>query len=152
MTGGYTGKTLRVDLTSGKVTSEDTLAKYGDYIGGAGLGYKVLWDEVPAGTGALSPDNRLIFGVGPLSGSGAPCGGRVSVISLWPASQRELPAVGHMGGHWGPELKFAGWDSMIIQGKASSPCWISIEDDKVEIRDAKSLWGQGIFQATVGHK
>jgi aldehyde:ferredoxin oxidoreductase len=148
MTGGYTGKTLRVDLTSGKVTSEDTLAKYGDYIGGAGLGYKVLWDEVPAGTPAWHPDNRVVFGVGPLSGSGVPCGGRVSVISLWPPSQRELPAVGHMGGHWGPELKFAGWDSMIIQGKANSPCWISIEDDKVEIRDAKGIWGQGIYQTT----
>ena len=63
--GGYTGKTLRIDLTTGKVTSEDTLAKYQDYIGGAGLGYKVLWDEVPLGTKAWDPENRLIFGVGP---------------------------------------------------------------------------------------
>ena len=148
MTGGYTGKVLRVDLTTGKVSSEDTLAKYGDYIGGVGIGYKVLWDEVPAGTKPLSPANKVIFGVGPLSGSGAPCGGRVSVISLWPPSQRDLPAVGHMGGHWGPELKFAGWDSIIIEGKANVPCWISIQDDKVEIRDAKGMWGQGIFQAT----
>jgi len=148
MAGGYTGKTLRVDLTTGKVTAEDTLAKYKDFIGGAGLGYKVLWDEVPAGTKAWDPANRLILGVGPLSGTGAPCGGRVSTISLSPPSQFELPAVGHMGGHWGPELKFAGWDSIIIQGKANAPSWISIQDDKVEIRDAKKLWGQGIFQTT----
>ena len=148
MTGGYTGKVLRVDLTTGKISSEDTLAKYGDYIGGVGIGYKVLWDEVPAGTKPWDPENRLIFGVGPLSGSGVPCGGRVSVISLWPPSQRDLPGVGHMGGHWGPELKFAGWDSIIIQGKANSPCWISIEDDKVEIRDASQMWGQGIYQTT----
>lgn len=148
MAGGYTGKTLRVDLTTGKISSEDTLAKYKDFIGGTGLAYKVLWDEVPPGTKAWDPENRLIMGVGPLSGSGAPCGGRVSVISLSPASQFELPAVGHMGGHWGPELKFAGWDSIIIQGKANSPCWISIVDNKVEIRDGRKLWGQGIFQAT----
>ncbi len=148
MAGGYTGKTLRIDLTTGKISSEDTLAKYGDYIGGAGLGYKVLWDEVPAGTKAWDPANRLIFGVGPLTGTGVPGGTRVSIVSLSPHSQLELPAVGHMGGHWGPELKFAGWDSIIIQGKANVPCWISIQDDKVEIRDAKKFWGQGIFYTT----
>ncbi|MDO8567233.1 MAG: aldehyde ferredoxin oxidoreductase, partial [Dehalococcoidales bacterium] len=148
MAGGYTGKVLRIDLTTGKVSQEDTLAKYKDYIGGTGLGYKVLWDEVPPGTKAWDPANRLIFGVGPLSGSGMPCSGRVSMISLWPPSQFELPAVGHMGGHWGPELKHAGWDSVIVQGKANAPCWISIQDDKVEIRDAKKMWGQGIFFAT----
>ncbi len=148
MAGGYTGKVLRIDLTTGKISSDDTLAKYKDYIGGVGIGYKVLWDEVPPGTKAWDPENRVIFGVGPLSGSSVPCGGRVSIISLWPPSQRELPAVGHMGGNWGPELKFAGWDSIIIQGKANSPCWISIQDGKVEIRDAKKLWGQGIFQTT----
>ena len=148
MAGGYTGKVLRVDLTTGKTSSEDTLAKYKDVIGGSGIGYKVLWDEVPVGTKPWDPENRVIFGVGPLSGSGVPCGGRVSVISLWPPSRRNLPAEGHMGGHWGPELKFAGWDSIIIQGKANSPCWISIEDGKVEIRDAKQLWGQGIFDTT----
>lgn len=148
MVGGYTGKTLRIDLTSGKISSEDTLAKYGDFIGGAGLGYKVLWDEVPAGTKAWDPANRLIFGVGPITGTGVPGGSRVSVVSLSPHSQYELPAVGHMGGHWGPELKFAGWDSIIIQGKANVPCWISIQDDKVEIREAKKFWGQGIFYTT----
>jgi len=143
---GYTGKVLRIDLTTGKTSSEDTIAKYKDYIGGTGLGYKVLWDEVPAGTKAWDPANRLIFGVGPLSGSGSPCSGRVSVTSLWPVSSMELPATGHMGGEWGPELKFAGWDSIIIQGKANSPVWVYINDDKVELRDAKRLWGHGIYE------
>jgi aldehyde:ferredoxin oxidoreductase len=145
--GGYTGKILRVDLSTGKITSEDTM-KYKDYLGGTGLGYKVLWDEVPAGTKAWDPENRLIFGVGPLTGTGAPLSGRVSVTTLWPSNPMELPASGHMGGHWGAELKYAGWDSVIIQGKADHPVWIFINDDKVEIRDARRLWGNGIFRAT----
>ncbi len=145
--GGYTGKILRVDLSTGKISSEDT-SKYKDYLGGNGLAYKVLWDEVQPGTGAWSPDNRLIFGVGPLTGTGAPLSGRVSITSLWPVHPQELPGTGHMGGHWGAELKFAGWDSIIIQGKADKPVWIFINDDKVELRDASRLWGNGIFRAT----
>ncbi len=146
--GGWTGKTLRVNLTTGAITTEDTIAKYKDYLGGTGLAYKVLWDEVPPGTTADSPDNRIIFGVGPLTGSGSPCTGRVSITTLWPNQVPELPGTGHMGGHWGPELKYAGYDSLIIQGKAASPVWIKIVDDKVTIEDASTMWGKGIFNAT----
>src|SRR5512142_1205326 len=145
--GGYTGKILRVDLSTGKVTSEDTM-KYKDYLGGTGLAYKILWDEVQPGVGAWAPENRIIFGVGPLTGSGSPLSGRVSITSLWPIHPQERPGTGHMGGHWGAELKFAGWDSIIVQGKADKPGWISIVDDKVELRDASRLWGNGIFRAT----
>ena len=145
--GGWTGKVLRVDLSTGAITTEDTM-KYKDYLGGTGLGYKVLWDEVPPGTKAWDPANRLIFGVGPLTGTGVPCTGRVSITSLWPPHIDELPGSGHMGGHWGPELKYAGWDSIIIQGKAATPVWIKIVDDKVTIEDASRLWGNGIFRAT----
>ena len=146
--GGWTGKVLRIDLTTGKISSEDTIAKYKDFLGGTGLAYKVLWDEVPPGTKAWDPENRIIFGVGPLTGTGAPTSGRLSITSLWPMAPMELPGTGHAGGHWASDLKFAGWDSVIVQGKASSPVWIYINDDKVEIRDAKWLWGQGIFQTT----
>lgn len=145
--GGYTGKILRVDLSSGKITSEDTI-KYKDYLGGTGLAYKILWDEVAPGTKAWAPENRIIFGVGPVTGSGAPLTGRVSITSLWPIHPQELPATGHMGGHWGSELKYAGWDSIIVQGKAEKPVWLYIMDDVVEIRDATKLWGNGIFRAT----
>ncbi|MFC1846531.1 aldehyde ferredoxin oxidoreductase N-terminal domain-containing protein [Chloroflexota bacterium] len=146
--GGWTGKTLRVDLSTGEITSEDTIAKYKDFIGGQGLAWKVIWDEVPPGTKAFDPENRIIFGVGPVTGTGFPTSGRTTVTSLFPMVPGELPASGHMGGHWGSELKFAGWDSMIIQGKADKPVWISIIDDKVEIKDAKWLWGNGINLAT----
>ncbi|MFH0878925.1 MAG: aldehyde ferredoxin oxidoreductase N-terminal domain-containing protein [Lentisphaerota bacterium] len=146
--GGWTGKTLRVDLSTGVITKEDTISKYKDYIGGLGLGLKVLWDEVPPGTKAFDPANRIIFGVGPLSGTGAPLSGRVTIISLWPNHPDELPASGHMGGHWGAELKYAGYDAIIIQGKASNPSWLYINDDVVEIRDAGRMWGNGIYRAT----
>jgi aldehyde:ferredoxin oxidoreductase len=145
--GGWTGKILRVDLTTGAITTEDTM-KYKDYLGGTGLGYKVLWDEVPPGTKAWDPANRLIFGVGPLTGTGTPCTGRVSITSLWPVHINELPGSGHMGGHWGPELKYAGWDSIIVQGAAATPKWIKIVDDVVTIEDASKLWGNGIYRAT----
>ncbi len=145
--GGWTGKVLRVDLTTGIITKEDT-DKYKDYLGGTGLGYKVLWDEVPPGTKAWDPENRLVFGVGPLTGTGAPLSARVSITSLYPVHVDELPATGHMGGHWGPELKFAGYDSLIVQGKSPVPVWIYIKDDVVEIRDAGRMWGNGIYRAT----
>ena len=111
--GGWTGKVLRVDLTTGAITTVDTI-NYKDYLGGTGLGYKVLWDEVPPGTKAWDPANRVIFGVGPLTGTGAPCTGRTSITSLWPPHANELPGSGHMGGHWGPELKYAGYDAVVI--------------------------------------
>ena len=147
--GGWTGKTLRVNLSTGKITVEDTIERYKDYLGGTGVAYRVLWDEVPAGTKAFDEANKLIFGVGPLTGTGAPCGGRTSITGIFPSTYPiELVATGHMGGHWGAELKFAGWDNVIIEGKADKPVWLAIVDDKVEIRDARRLWGNGIYRAT----
>jgi len=138
---------LRVDLSTGVITKEST-DKYKAFLGGTGLAYKVFWDEVPPGTKAFDPENRIIFGVGPLTGTGAPLSGRVSVTSLFPISPLDLPATGHMGGHWGPELKFAGYDSLIIQGASATPVWLYIKDDVVEIRDASRMWGNGIYRAT----
>ncbi|MGE5553585.1 MAG: aldehyde ferredoxin oxidoreductase [Betaproteobacteria bacterium] len=147
--GGWTGKTLRVNLTTGKITVEDTIAKYKDYLGGTGVGYKVLWDEVPSGTKAFDEANKIVFGVGPLTGTGAPCGGRVSITTIFPTVWPvELVGTGHMGGHWGAELKYAGWDNVIIEGKAPRPVYLAIIDDQVEIRDASHLWGNGIYRAT----
>ncbi|MDB9822878.1 aldehyde ferredoxin oxidoreductase [Deltaproteobacteria bacterium] len=146
--GGWAGKVLRVDLSTGKISAEDTIEKYKAFIGGSGLGYKVLWDEVPPGTKAWDPENRLIFSIGPLTGTGAPLASRTTTTSLGPVNYMELPTSGHMGGHWGAELKFAGWDGIILQGKASHPVWLYINDDKVEIRDARRLWGNGIFRTT----
>jgi aldehyde:ferredoxin oxidoreductase len=145
--GGWTGTVLRVDLTTGLITKEP-ITKYLPFLGGMGLGYKVLWDEVPPGTKAYDPANRVIFGGGPLTGTGTPLSARVTVTSLWPIHPEELPASGHMGGHWGPELKYAGYDALIVQGAAAAPVWIYIKDEVVEIRDAGKMWGNGIYRAT----
>lgn len=147
--GGWTGKSLRVNLSSGQITTEDTIEKYKEYMGGTGVGYKVLWDEVPAGTKAFDEANKLVFSVGPLTGTGAPCGGRTTITGIFPTVYpTELVGSGHMGGHWGAELKFAGWDNIIVEGKADRPVWLCIQDSKVEIRDAAHLWGNGIYRAT----
>ncbi|MBO8125743.1 MAG: aldehyde ferredoxin oxidoreductase [Firmicutes bacterium] len=147
--GGWRGKTLRVNLTTGEITSEDTLEKYKDYLGGTGIGYKVLWDEVPVGTRAFAAENMLVFGVGPLAGTGAPSNSRTAVTTIWPLTDPDtFVGSGHMGGHFAAELKFAGWDSIIIEGKAEHPVWLSIEDDKVKLKDARHLWGSGIYRTT----
>lgn len=147
--GGWAGKVLRVDLATGRITTEETVEKYGDYIGGTGIGYKVLWDEVPAGTRAFDPENKIIFATGPLAGTSAPCNGRTAVTTLWPTCwPKHLVGTGHMGGHFAAEMKYAGFDAIIVEGKADHPVWLRIVDGTVEIKDARSLWGQGIRRTT----
>ena len=144
---GWAGQVLRVNLTTGTITKEST-DKYKPYMGGTGLAWKVLWDEVPPSTGAFDPANKVIFSVGPATGSGSPCSGRTSVSCLWPVHGDELPSAGHMGGHWGPELKYAGYDAVIVEGVSPKPVWLRIEDDKVTLEDAAPIWGQGIYKST----
>jgi aldehyde:ferredoxin oxidoreductase len=147
--GGWAGKVLRVDLSTGKISTEETVEKYKDYMGGTGIGYKVLWDEVPAGTRPFDPESKVVFATGPLAGTGAPCNGRTTITTLWPTCwPKPLVASGHMGGHFAAELKYAGYDAVIVEGRADRPVWLSIADGKVEIRDARHLWGLGIRRAT----
>jgi aldehyde:ferredoxin oxidoreductase len=143
--GGWTGKTLRVNLTTGKISADDTIAKYKDYVGGEGLGLKVLFDEVAPHTDPLSPENKLIIGAGPLNGTGLPHMGRLSFTSLLTTNPDWLPGTGHAGGHFTSLLKFAGWDSVIIEGKAPNPVWIFIDNENVSIRDARRMWGHGNY-------
>jgi aldehyde:ferredoxin oxidoreductase len=148
--GGWAGKVLRIDLSTRRSWTEDTVEKYKDVLGGTGIGYQVLWDEVPAGVKPLDPTNKIIFATGPLAGTGAPCNGRTAVTTLWPTCwPKPLVASGHMGGQFAGELKYAGYDGLIIEGKADHPVWLSIVDGKVEIGDARHLWGQGIRRATI---
>jgi aldehyde:ferredoxin oxidoreductase len=147
--GGWAGRILRIDLSTRRIWTEDTIERYKDYLGGTGIGYKVMWDEVPPGTRPYDPENRIIFGVGPLAGTGAPCSGRMAVTTLWPTCWPvPLVASGHMGGQFAAELKYAGYDAIVIQGKSEKPVWLMIADDKVEIHDARRIWGQGIRAAT----
>ncbi len=144
ITYGYTGKILRVDLSTGKIWTDDTL-KYKDFIGGEGMAMKIMWDEVAPGTKPYDPSNKIIFGTGPLCGTGVPCSGRTNITSLLPSSPFYGISSSHMGGYFATELKYAGWDMIVIEGKASYPVWLRIEDDKVKIEDARWMWGKGIF-------
>ena len=106
--GGWSGKVLHVDLSTGRTWTEDTVEKYRDDLGGTGIGYRVMWEEVPPGTGPFDPANRMVFAVGPLAGTGAPCNGRTAVTTLWPTcSPQSLVATGHMGGQFAAKLKYA---------------------------------------------
>ncbi len=147
--GGWVGKVLRVDLSTGRIWAEDTIERYKEYLGGTGIGYKVMWDEVPPGTRPYDSENRIVFAVGPLAGTSAPCSGRTAITTLWPTCWPiPLVASGHMGGHFAAKLKYAGFDAVVIQGKADRPVWLMIADRKVEIHDARGIWGKGIRGAT----
>ncbi|HEG44625.1 MAG TPA: aldehyde ferredoxin oxidoreductase [Phycisphaerales bacterium] len=145
--GGYCGKFLRIDLTNGNVKVEDLdmdLAK--KFIGGRGLGTYIIKKEVPAEVDALSPDNKIVIATGPLTGSRAPASGRHMVVTKSPLSG--TIASSNSGGFWGAELKKAGFDLIILEGKSAKPCYISIKDDKVEIKDAQKLWGKLVSETT----
>ena len=130
---GWAGTILRVNLTTGSITKEDTLPKYRPYIGGMGIGYKVIWDEVPLDTDPLGPDAKCVFGVGPLTASGVPCSGRMNItlLSCWSLGYSIIDA--HMGGHIAHAFKYAGYDAMIVEGQSDHPVYIKIEDENVTI-------------------
>jgi aldehyde:ferredoxin oxidoreductase len=144
---GWIGKILRVDLTSGKIATEalsPSLAR--DYIGARGLGTRLMYDEVDPKVDPLSPENKLMFVTGPLTGTFAPAAGRFNVVTKGPLTG--TIAASNSGGNWGPELKFAGYDVLIVEGKAARPVYLWIQDDKVEIRDAGHLWGKQVPETT----
>ena len=145
--GGWVGKILRVDLTSGKISESSTFDYVPKFIGGRGLGAKICWDEVSSGVGALDPENRLVLATGPLQGTLAPTSGRLTVVGKSPQTgPMESYVRSGVGGHFAPELKWAGYDALIIQGKASKPVYLWITDHKAEILDAAGLWGLDTYQ------
>jgi len=140
---GWIGKVLRVNLSTGKVSTEALdpgLAK--DYIGARGLGTKIMTDEVDPKVDPLSPENKLIFMPGPLTGTFAPSAGRYTVVTK--GALTGAIASANSGGTWGPALKFAGYDAVIIEGAAPKPVYLWIKNAKVEIRDASHLWGKDV--------
>jgi aldehyde:ferredoxin oxidoreductase len=146
---GWAGKILRVNLSNGSISTEDT-EKYKKFVGGMGIAYKIMWDEVPAGTAPYDEANKIVFGAGPLAGSGAPCSSRTNVTSILPTNPYNLISDSHFGGHFSPELKYAGYDMIVIEGKSPNPVWLRIEDDKVTLEDAVAdgLWGTGVYKTT----
>jgi aldehyde:ferredoxin oxidoreductase len=145
----YAGKILRVDLSTGKTETEpmgEEMAK--QYIGGIGLGIRLLVDNLKEGTDAFSPENPLIFVTGPLSGTMGPTAGNgYAVVSKSPATGGVAEAKAH--GFFGPDLKRAGYDAVIITGKAEKPVYLWIDDDRVQLMDAQSLWGKSPHETDV---
>lgn len=144
---GYIGTILRVDLAAGTIAKEPlNLKNAKDYIGARGLGTKIFCDEVDPKVDALSPANKLIFMTGPLTGTFAGCSGRYEVVAKAPLTGTIGAA--NSGGHFGPELKFAGYDGIIFENASKEPVYLYINDDEVELRSAADLWGKTVYEAT----
>ncbi|MEG0620566.1 MAG: aldehyde ferredoxin oxidoreductase [Raoultibacter sp.] len=144
---GWAGKILRVNLTTGAITTEPT-EPYKTYIGGMGLANKIMYDEVPAGTDPLAAENKVIFAVGPLTASGTPLAGRTTICSLSTFTKDHLVIDAHCGGMIGAKIKLSGHDAIVVEGKSDHPVYINIKNDEVEIKDAKGIWGLGTREAT----
>lgn len=150
---GYNGVILEIDLSTGKIENSPLSPEDArKFVGGRGLGMKILWDKLrKPGVNPLSPENPLIFMPGPFSGFPVPSSSRTCVVTKSPHTspiKSKYPfastiSYSNMGGFIGPEIRLAGYDGIVITGKANSPVYILIEDDKVEIRDAKKFWGMG---------
>jgi len=142
----WTRKVLRVNLTSGSITEEPLNMEWAhDYLGQRGLATRYLADEIDPACDPLGPDNKMIMTTGPLTGTIASTGGRYSVVCKSPLTN--TVACSNSGGYFGAELKFAGWDMIIVEGKAASPMYLSIEDDVATLLPAEDLWGKSVWEA-----
>ena len=138
--GGMNGKILRVDLTTGQAQAEELDSKdIEKFLGGRGLGAVLLFRELQPGTEPLSPQNKLIFSSGPLTGTSLSGTSKYAVHTKSPLTGIYLFAISSR--HFGPELKKCGYDALIVEGKAAEPAYLFISDDKVEVREAAHLWG-----------
>ncbi len=143
---GYAGRVSRVDLSTGRISPEPTEPYAERFIGGRGLAAKVHWDEVPPEVGAFDPENRLIFATGPFAGTKGVSGSRWQACARTALTMPEHFNYANLGGDWGAQLKLAGHDALIVQGRAEKPVYILIQDGDVEIRDASHLWGKATIQ------
>ncbi len=135
------GKTLNVNLTTGEIIQSDTESDFArNYIGGMGFGGRILFEEVDPEIDPLSDDNIVIFANGPLTGTHTPCSGRTEITTK--SLLTGGIGTGNTGGMWGTFLKHAGFDMLVVRGKADKPVYLRINDNEVEIRDAVHLWGK----------
>ena len=140
MAGAYYEKIARINLSTGEIKVEPLdLELAHKFIGGRGLGTKILYDEGVATVDPLSPENKLIYITGPMTGAAAPSTGRYMVVTKSPLTG--MIACSNSGGIWGAKLKHAGWDAIIVEGQAPEWTYISIEDDKIQLLDAREYLG-----------
>lgn len=143
---GYSGRILRVDLSSGSIASTPTELYADRFIGGRGIASKIYWDEVPPEVKAFDPENRLIFATGPVAGLKGVSGSRWQICGKSALTTPEYFNYGNLGGDWGAQLKLAGYDALVVRGASEKPVYILIQDDKVEIKDASALWGKSTIE------
>jgi aldehyde:ferredoxin oxidoreductase len=144
---GYAGRILMVDLTNGQLKTIPTHDYSEQFLGGRGIAVKLLFDlQPPKRSDATSPENPLIFMTGPLTGTLAPSSGRIDVVTKSP--ETGLLGGANAGGFFGPELKYAGYDGLVVTGRAPQMAYIEIYNDEVEIKDAREVSGKGV-QETV---
>ncbi len=142
----WTRKILRVNMTNGTVAEEALNMQWAnDYLGQRGLATRYLVDEIDPSCDALGPDNKLILATGPLTGTMASTGGRYSAVCKSPLTG--TVACSNSGGFFGAELKFAGWDMIIVEGKSASPMYLNIEDGNATLMPADDLWGKSVWEA-----
>jgi len=147
LSGGYCGQILRVDLTKMTCKSEKLKEDWArDFVGGKGLGIRYLYDIVRPGTDPYSPQNSVIFMTGPLTGTVASTMSRIAVVTKSPLTGTMSDS--YSGSFFPAELKFAGFDGIVVIGKASAPTYLFVEDGHVELRDARGLWGKDVFETT----
>jgi len=144
--GGYTGKLLRINLTNKEIVKEPLRQDWArDFVGGVGLSARILYEELPPNVEPLGPENKLVVMTGPVNGTMIPTASRSSVCAKSPYTGSFFHSI--FGGFLGPELKFAGYDGLIVEGQANRPVYLWIDDAKVEIREAGHLWGKDPFKA-----
>ncbi|PUU91633.1 aldehyde ferredoxin oxidoreductase N-terminal domain-containing protein, partial [Halanaerobium sp.] len=143
----YEYQVLRVDLTREEIKRETiTGENVKNYLGGRGLASKILYDEIDPKVDPLSPENKLIYATGLLTGTAASTGGRYMVVTKGPLTG--TIASSNSGGFFGAELRFSGNDIIIFEGKAERPLYLSIMGDQVELKDASELWGKTVYETT----
>jgi aldehyde:ferredoxin oxidoreductase len=147
MPNGYWGKILRVDLTNKKASEENISEEYcRKYLGGVGFAADILYKEVGPKVGALDPENRLIFGIGPFQASNLSGSGKFIVVAKSPLTNAIMYSMA--GGDMAMMLKKSGYDALVVQGKSDKPVYLWINDGKVEIKDAHSIWGKNTAEMT----
>jgi aldehyde:ferredoxin oxidoreductase len=145
--GGFAGKLLFVDLGKHHISTKPTdEALVGNYVGGLGVCIKLASDLIPPGVAPLSPESVFVLGAGPLVGTNLPSASRVYIVSKLPAS-RTVGWCGAGGYIFGAQLKYAGYDHIVVTGMSDTPVYLYIEDERIEIRDASDLWGMGVEAA-----
>jgi aldehyde:ferredoxin oxidoreductase len=140
----WTRKILRINLTQGSCSSEALNMEWAaQYLGQRGLASKYLVSEIDPRVDPLSPENKIIYATGPLTGTMASTGGRYSVVTKGPLTG--VIACSNSGGFFGAELKFAGWDMIIVEGRSPTPVYLHIENDLAELLPADDLWGTTVW-------